>query len=466
MPLYVILSRLQFAFTALFHITWPVLTIGLGLFLVFLEALWLRSGDDDYYRHARFWSRLFLLNFSVGVVTGLPLEFEFGTNWAPFASATGGFFGNMLGFEGAMAFMLEAGFLGIMMFGWHRVPRVVHFIATCMVAFGGSISAFWIMVANSWMQTPAGGHMVNGHYVVTNYVAAIFNPDMPWGVSHMWVACLETSLFVIGGISAWYILSGRHTGFFMKSLRLAIMLAVVVTPLQIWLGDSSGKLVFREQPAKGAAIEGDWSTNPAGQGAPWAVLAWPDQARQRNDWAITIPDVLSVLATGTLAGRVIGLRSIARDDQPPLLPLLFYGFRVMAGIGFALFFLMLGSVVAWARGRLGSKGDPAPRWLLIAWVAAVPLGYVATYCGWIVREVGRQPWIIYGVMRTEQGASVVSPVSVGYTLAGFLVIDAVLLASFLVFARRIIRRGPDMEVRVPSPTSRLQEREGRRPSPA
>ena len=466
MPLYVILSRLQFALTALFHITWPVLTIGLGLFLVFLEALWLRFGDDDYYRHARFWSRLFLLNFSIGVVTGLPLEFEFGTNWAPFSAATGGFFGNMLGFEGAMAFMLEAGFLGIMMFGWHRVPRIVHFIATCMVAFGATISAFWILVANSWMQTPAGGHMMHGRYVVTDYVAAIFNPDMPWGFSHMWVACLETGLIVVGGISAWYILSGRHTEFFMKSLRLAIMLAVVVTPLQIWLGDSSGKLAFRDQPAKGAAIEGDWTTNAPGHGAAWALLAWPNQAKQRNDWQITIPDALSLLATGTLTGRVVGLRSIPRDDQPPLIPLIFYAFRVMAGLGFAFFFLMLASVWAWLRGWLGPDRGPAARWLLIAWVAAIPLPYCAVWCGWIVREVGRQPWIIYGLMRTARGASVVPAASVAYTLAGFAAIYVVLFAAFLVFAGRIVRSGPDMAVRVPSGGPLHQEREGRRASTA
>ena len=466
MPLYVILSRLQFALTTLFHITWPVLTIGLGLFLVFLEVLWIRFGDDDHYRHARFWSRLFLLNFSVGVVTGLPLEFEFGTNWAPFSAATGGFFGNMLGFEGAMAFMLEAGFLGIMMFGWHRVPRVIHLIATCMVAFGASISAFWIMVANSWMQTPAGGHMVGGRFVVTDYLAAIFNPDMPWGVSHMWVACLEVGLFVVGGISAWYILRGQHAAFFMKSFRLAIVLAIVVTPLQIWLGDSSGKLVFRDQPAKGAAIEGDWTTNPPGEGAPWAVVGWPDAAKQRNDWAITVPDLLSVLATDTLTGRVIGLGSIPRDDQPPLLPLIFYAFRVMAGIGILLFLLMLASVIAWSRGWLGPVPGRAARWLLMAWVAAIPLGYIATCCGWIVREVGRQPWIIYGVMRTVQGASRVPAASVGYTLAGFLTIYAVLLTAFLAFAARIIARGPDMAVRVPSRAPLHQEREGGRLSAA
>src|SRR5487761_1173959 len=331
----VALSRLQFAITTLFHILWPVLTIGLSLFLVVTESLWLRTGDVAWYHHCRFWGRLFLLNFGVGVVTGLPLEFEFGTNWAPFSTLAGGFFGNILGFEGAMAFMLEAGFLGIMMFGWHRVPRAMHLIATSMVAFGGSLSAVWILVANSWMQTPAGGHMVNGHFVIDSYLQAIFNPDMPWGVSHMWVACLETSLFVVGGASAWHLLKGRDIAFFRKSLLLAAALAVVVTPLQIYLGDGSGKIVFKDQPAKGAAIEGHWNTNPPGQPAAWALLAWPDKAKQRNDWQIRIPGLLSWLATGSPDGQVTGLHAFAPDDQPPLLPLIFYAFRIMAAIGFA-----------------------------------------------------------------------------------------------------------------------------------
>ena len=213
----VLLSRVQFAFTAIFHILWPVLTIGLALFLVVVEALWIKTGDVDYYRHARFWSKLFLLNFSIGVASGLPMEFEFGTNWAPFSTFSGSFFGSILGFEGAMAFMLEAGFLGIMLFGWRRVPARIHLFATSMVALGASLSAFWIMVANSWMQTPAGGHIEHGHFVVDSFTQAIFNPDMPWGFSHMWIACLETSLFVIGGLSAWYLLKGRHTQFFLKS---------------------------------------------------------------------------------------------------------------------------------------------------------------------------------------------------------------------------------------------------------
>jgi cytochrome bd ubiquinol oxidase subunit I len=463
-PLYVLLSRGQFAFTTLFHILWPVLTIGLSLFLVVTEAMWLRTNDIAWYHHRRFWGRLFLLNFGVGVVTGLPLEFEFGTNWAPFAKVAGGFFGNMLGFEGAMAFMLEAGFLGVAMLGWQRVPRPVHLIATCMVAIGASMSEFWILVANSWMQTPAGGHIENGQYVVDNYIQAIFNPDMPWGVAHMEVAALETSLFVIGGISAWYILRRRETAFFRRSLLLAIGLAVIITPVQIWLGDSSGKAVFKDQPAKGAAIEGFWDTNPPGTAASWALVAWPDKAQQRNDWSVDIPGVLSFLAKGRFRAQVTGLKAFAPQDQPPLLPVIFYAFRIMAGIGFVLFFLMLWSICAWWRGWLRPEAISTNRWLLIAWVAAIPLGYIAVDMGWTVREVGRQPWVIYGILRTVQGASVLPAASVGYTLAGFFVIYAGLLVAFIIFALRIIRQGPDLTLTAPEPVFPLQEHEGRRAS--
>ena len=458
------LSRLQFAITTLFHILWPVLTIGLSLYLVVTESLWLRTGDVAWYHHCRFWGRLFLLNFGVGVVTGLPLEFEFGTNWAAFSKVAGGFFGNILGFEGAMAFMLEAGFLGIMMFGWQRVPRAMHLVATSMVALGGSISAFWILVANSWMQTPAGGHMVNGHFVIDSYLQAVFNPDMPWGVSHMWVACLETSLFVVGGASAWHLLKGRDIAFFRRSLLLAAALAVIVTPLQIYLGDSSGKSVFKEQPAKGAAIEGHWSTNPPGQPAAWALLAWPDKEEQRNDWQLMIPGALSWLATGSLDGRVVGLHAFPPDDQPPLLPLLFYAFRIMAAIGFALFFLTLWTAWAGLRRKLGTDVVAGQKWLLRAWVAAIPLGYVAVDMGWITREVGRQPWVIYGLLRTSDAVSNLPAASVGFTTVGYLLIDSLLLVTFVVYAWRTIRKGPDFTLPVPAREPRRLSPEGHRAS--
>ncbi|MGH7074590.1 MAG: cytochrome ubiquinol oxidase subunit I [Stellaceae bacterium] len=459
---HVLLSRLQFALTLICHIPWPVLTIGMALFLVLVEGLWIRTNNPDYYRHARFWSRLFILNFGVGVATGLPLEFEFGTNWAPFAAGAGSFFGNMMGFESAMAFMLEAGFLGIMVFGWQRVPRPMHLFATLMVATGATMSAFWIMDANSWMQTPAGGHMVNGRFVVDSYVQAILNPDFPFAFGHMWVACLETSLFVIGGISAWFILKRRNTEFFLKSFRWALILAILVTPLQIYLGDGNGRTVFAYQPAKGAAFEGHWTTNAPGTGADWAILAWPDKAAQRNDWAITIPDALSWLATHTATGKVIGLKDFAPADQPPLLPLLFYGFRVMAGIGFALFFLMLWSVVVWVRGGLAPERAPRQRWLWYGWMAAIPLSYLAVEAGWVIREVGRQPWVIYGIMRTAAGASRLPAAPVGYSLVSFFVVYVVLLTSVLWFAARIVRQGPDLEVPLPEAAPHYQPQQGHR----
>lgn len=460
----VLLSRLQFAITTLFHILWPVLTIGLSLFLVVTESLWIRTDNIVWYHQTRFWGRLFLLNFGVGVVTGLPLEFEFGTNWANFSKVASGFFGNILGFEGAMAFMLEAGFLGIMMFGWERVPRAMHLLATAMVALGASMSAFWILVANSWMQTPAGGHIENGHYVVDSYLQAIFNPDMPWGVSHMWVACLETSLFVIGGASAWHLLRGNAVPFFRKSFLLAFGLAIIVTPVQIWLGDASGKSVFATQPAKGAAIEGDWDTNRPGQSADWDLLAWPDKEAQRNDWEIVIPGALSFLATGTLDGQVKGLHDFAPEDQPPLLPLIFYAFRIMAGIGFAMFFLMLWTGWAAIMGRLRVDAIAKEKWLLWAWVASIPLGYIAVDMGWTVREVGRQPWIIYGLLRTSDAASALTVGSVGFTTAAFFLIDSLLLVTFVIFAWRIVRKGPDLTLPAPSREPSRLSREGHRTS--
>lgn len=447
------LSRAQFALTALFHILWPVLTIGLSFFLVVIEALWLKTGDVDYYRHARFWAKLFVLNFSVGVVTGLPLEFEFGANWAEFSRFAGDFFGAVLGFEGAMAFMLEAGFLGIMLLGWQRVPRAVHFFATLMVATGASLSALWIMMANSWMQTPAGGSVVNGRFVVTDFWTAMFNPNMIWGVGHMWVAALETACFVVGGVSAWYILKDRYPAFFMKSFKLALLVAVLTTPLQIYLGDGSGKSIFNYQPAKGAALEGHWRTNVAGQGAPWAIVAWPNAAIGANDWAIEIPNVLSLLATNTWDGQVKGLLEFAPQDRPPVLPLLFYSFRVMVAIGFYFFGLMVVSLwYAWRHGWQATFWQSRP-WLLKGWLWAVPLAYIAVEMGWIVREVGRQPWLVYGMLRTSEGASQLPASSVVFSMAGFALLYIVLAVAFFIFARRWLRKGPDLALEPPQPSA-------------
>jgi cytochrome bd ubiquinol oxidase subunit I len=438
------LSRAQFAMTAIFHILWPILTISLSAFLLIVEALWVRTGGVMYYRHARFWSKLLVLNFAVGVVSGIPMEFQFGTNWAPFSEFTGQFFGNILGFEGAMAFMLEAGFIGVMILGWERVPKGVHLFATGMVALGSSISAFWIMVANSWMQTPAGISVHDGKVFVDDYMKAIFNPDMMWGVSHMWLAAIETGLFVIAGISAYHLLRRRHAAFFMRSFKLALTLLVVVAPLQVWLGDSSGVDVFATQPAKGAAIEGHWQTNAPGTGASWSLLAWPDRKAQKNDWSLEVPGMLSVLGTHSLHGRVEGLDDIPAADQPPMLPLLYYAFRVMAGIGFLFMVLAFWTAYVFRRTRGRLDAVLEQRTLLLAWVLAIPLPYIAVESGWIVREVGRQPWVVYGLMRTRDAVSTLTNAQVGGSMAIFAGFYVVLIVCFFVFARRWLRNGPDL----------------------
>jgi cytochrome d ubiquinol oxidase subunit I len=442
---HIILSRAQFAFTALFHILWPVLTVGLSLFLVVVETLWIRTGDAQYYHHARFWGRLLLLNFGIGVVSGIPLEFQFGTNWSGFAVVSGDFMGNILGFEAAMAFMLEAGFIGIMMFGWQRVAPGIHLFATLMVAVGASLSAFWIMAASAWMQTPAGVHLEGGRLVVDSYFDAIFSPAMPASVAHMWFACLETTLFVVGGISAWYLLQARHVEFFLKSFKLAALGAAIVTPVQIVLGDASGLVIAAHQPAKLAASEGHWETNLPGQGAPWALLAWPDPAAQRNRWAIELPSGLSLLATHSLTGRVPGLKEFPRADQPPVL-VPFYALRIMVAIGFWLLLLTAWTLWVWRRGGALQR----ERRLLGFWVASLPLGYLAVEMGWLLREVGRQPWVVQGLLRTGEAASALPAETVGASLLAYVVIYGTLLTVFLVYARRLVRRGPDLSAPVPA----------------
>lgn len=439
----VLLSRIHFGFTAIFHILFPVLTIGLSIFLVGVEARWLLTGKEVYYRHARFWMRLFLLNFAVGVVSGIPMEFQFGTNWSAFSRAGGDIFGHLLGFEASMAFMLEAAFLGIMAFGWKRVSPGMHFFATCMVAFGGSLSAFWIMAANSWMQTPVGGDFVGNRFILTDAFAAIWNPDAFWGISHMWLACLEISLFVIGGISAWYLLKGRHPEFFLISFKAMVVAAIAVTVLQVATGDGAGKSVYRAQPAKLAGIEAHWQTNPEGQGAAWKVLAWPDRERQANLWEIEIPRALSLITTYSPTGKVTGLREFAVADQPPV-ALPFYAFRFMILIGTLLVALMAWSLWAWKTGRLVPERVARQKWLLNSWLAAIPLSYLAMEAGWIVREVGRQPWVIQGVLRTKEGVSRLPVASVAGSLLGFVAIYSLLFFLFLIFARRILRQGPDL----------------------
>ncbi len=442
---------MQFALTAIFHMLWPVLTTGMGIYLVIVEGLWLKTRNPDYYHHARFWAKLYVLNFGIGVASGIPMGFQFGTNWAPLSEAIGNFFGSVIGFEASWAFMLEAAFLGIMLFGWERVNPTIHYVSTILVAFGANLSTFWILTANSWLQTPAGGEMVDGKFVVQDYFQAVFNPFMPNSVLHMFTATLETSLFVIGGISAWYLINQRHTAFFSKSLKIVLAAAIAVAPLQIYVGHLSGEQVYHYQPTKLAAMEAQWETIPAGQPAAWSAIAIPNEQTESNDWELSIPNGLGYILElkPKLSEPVLGLKEWAPEDRPHMLGLIYYAFRIMVAIGFFLAGLALVTVLQWLRGKLAADQIDQQRWLLRGWIFAAPLGYIAVECGWIVRCVGRQPWTMYGEIRTTDAASNLPAGDVLTTLIGFSVVYTLLFVAALYFGSRIIRQGPNLELPIP-----------------
>ncbi|MEW5837332.1 MAG: cytochrome ubiquinol oxidase subunit I [Pseudomonadota bacterium] len=437
------LSRLQFAFLAMFHILWPPLTVGLALILFALEAAWVKTQNLFFYHQTRFWLRIFMINFGVGVISGIPMEFAFGMNWGPFSIASGDFFGNILGFETAMAFMLEAGFLGIMLFGWNRVSPGMHLFATGMVLFGSTLSVFWIMVANAWMQTPAGVEYIGGKFVITDYWAAVFNPDLGHAFWHMLIACIELSLVVVAGISAYYLLKKRETGFFLPPFKYAVFALVAIAPLQILIGDSAGGALAETQPAKLAAIEAHWETNPPGEGAPWAVLAIPDAESQRNVWELSIPDALSLIVTHSPNGTVVGLRDFKREDQPPIwIP--FYAFRLMVAAGVFMAGMALWTLWLFLRRKAHMQADSIgdKPWLLRGWMLAIPAAYLAVEMGWLVREIGRQPWIVYGMMRTEHGASDLPLAAVQWSLSSFALFYLAIGVAAFYFLRHVIRKGP------------------------
>ncbi|HLP91697.1 MAG TPA: cytochrome ubiquinol oxidase subunit I [Nostocaceae cyanobacterium] len=447
----VVLSRMQFAFTAIFHILWPVLTTGMGIYLAIVEGLWLKTKNSDYYLHARFWSKFYVLNFGIGVATGIPMEFQFGTNWAPFSEAVGNFFGSVIGFEASWAFMLEAAFLGIMLFGWERVNPAIHYMSTILVAVGANLSTLWILTANSWMQTPAGGQLVNGKFVVNDYFQAILNPFMVNSVLHMFFATLETSLFVIGGISAWYILKNRNPEFFSKSLKIVLAATIAVAPLQIYIGHLSGEQVYHYQPSKLAAMEAQWNSSPAGKPADWSLLAIPNEKAEKNDWEITIPNALGYILEfkQNLSEPVRGLKEWKPEDRPKMVGLIYYAFRIMIAIGFFFAGIMLISILQWLRGKLSPENIKNQKLLMWGWVFSAPLGYIAVESGWIVRCVGRQPWILYGQIRTVNAASNLPASNVLVSLSSFVVVYSLLFIAAMYFGSRIIRQGPNLNLPIP-----------------
>ena len=439
------LSRLQFAFTLAFHIVYPSFSIGLGSFLAVLEGLWLLTRREAFQRLYLFWLRIFAISFGMGVVTGVVMSYQIGTNWAVFSRITAGVLGPLLAFEVLTAFFLESSFLGVMLFGWKRVGPGLHFAATCLVAFGTLVSAFWILSANSWMQTPAGyGVLPDGRFVATDWWRAIFSPSLPQRFAHMVLAAYLSTALMVGAASAFQLLRAPNQPESKIALRMAIGMYFVVAPLQFFVGDYAGKQLPAGQPAKLAAIEGFWDTKAA---QDFHIVAWPDRARQRNDWEVSLPKLGSWITTGDANATLRGLKSFPRADQPPSF-LVFWSFRTMVGLGLAMIGLGLWGGWLWRRRALERT-----RLFLRATILMGPAGFVAVIAGWITAEVGRQPWVVYGLMRTSAGVSPVTAHEVSASLIGLLVVYAVIFTGAVLYMLRLMAQGP-VPATAPSPEAR------------
>ncbi len=452
-----ILSRLQFAFTIAFHYIFPPLTIGLGLLLILMEGLWLATRNPLYHNMARFWTKMFGLIFGLGVATGIVMEFEFGTNWATYSRFVGDIFGSALAAEGIFAFFLESGFLAILLFGWDKVGPKLHFFATCMVALGAHFSAVWIIVANSWQQTPAGSHLEvagqpvpAGHafdladlwqsrMVIDDFWAVVFNPSSMDRLGHTLVAAWLAGAFLVISVAAFYLLRRRHVGFAAASLKFGLALALAASLLSLVTGHSSASGVAQNQPSKLAAMEGLWETGPEAALHPFG---WVDMARERT-LGPALPAGLSLLVGGRPSHVVTGLHDIPPDLRPPV-QATFQCFHLMVGIGMGLIGLSLWGAWLWWRGQLADPANFATRWFLRLAVPAVLLPQLANQAGWFTAEIGRQPWIVWGYLRTSDGLSaVVKANQVLASLIGFGLIYLLLLVMFLFLLNRKIQHGPE-----------------------
>ena len=429
------LARIQFAFTVSFHIIFPTMSIGLASFLAVTEALWLKTKQSVYLEIYKFWLSIFAMGFGIGVVTGIVLSFEFGLGFARFAEMAGPAIGPMIALEVLTAFFLEAGFLGIMLYGLHRVGPNLHFFATCMVAVGTLLSASWILSANSWMQTPAGVAIHDGHLTVVSWRDVVVNPSWPYRLPHMVTAAYLTASFMVAGVGAWYLLRGKHLHFARRTVALGTAFATVLIAGQVFIGDILYGAMVKYQPSKMQAAEGFWEEESESP-APYYWLIIPDQKNQRNRFAVGTPYLGSIWLTHSLHGRVEGLKNTPRDRQPRM-GMVFYAFRIMYCLAILMFALGVASLWLRLRGRLF-----ASRWFLWMLVLMTPSGIIATLAGWYVAETGRQPWVIYGILRTVDAVSPVPAHALLSTLIGFVCVYSVFMSAFLIFTLRIIRRGP------------------------
>ncbi|HAT43048.1 MAG TPA: cytochrome ubiquinol oxidase subunit I [Rheinheimera sp.] len=429
-----LLSRIQFAFTVSFHIIFPSITIGLATLIAIWEGLWLKTRNPLYLQMAKFWIKPFAITFGMGVVSGIVLSYEFGTNFSKFSELTGAVLGPLMAYEVLTAFFLEAGFLGVMLFGWQRVSAKLHFFATCTVAVGTWISAFWIIAANSWMQTPAGHAIVDGKFVVESWSAVIFNPSMPYRLSHMLLGTLITAGFVVLATCAWYLRRGLHVDFAKKGLSFCLWWLLALTPLQAFVGDLHGLNVKEHQPIKLAAMEGIWPARESQ--VPLLLFAIPDQKAEQNHAELAIPGLASLILTHSWDGELQGLKSVPADERPNV-PVVFFSFRIMVGLGMLMIFVALWGLWLRRGGKLYAQRQ-------FLWLCSymAPTGVIAILAGWYVLEVGRQPWLVYGLVRTMDVVSPLPAERVALSLSLFVVTYSLLFGVWIYFFRKLIKKGP------------------------
>jgi cytochrome d ubiquinol oxidase subunit I len=433
----VLLARIQFTFTIAFHIMFPAFTIGLASWLAVVEWRWLKTGNTVYQEVYRMWVKIFAVTFGMGVVSGVVMSFQFGTNWSVFSDKVGNIFGPLLGFEVLTAFFLEASFLGIMLFGWNRVSPKMHFASTIIVAVGTLISAFWILAANSWMQTPQGFRLgEHGLLYPTNWFHVIFTPSFPYRFMHMVTAAYLTTAFVVGGIGAYYLWRNLHVSHARVMFGMAMIMAIFVAPLQLVLGDLHGLNTLEHQPAKVSAIEGIWETE---RGAALRLFGWPDQEEEETKYAVEIPKLSSLILTHSLDGEVKGLKEWPREDRPPV-AWVFWSFRIMVGVGVLMILTGVMAAILYWRKKLFDT-----RWFHYWCMALTPAGFIAVIAGWCVTEIGRQPYVAYGVIRTVESVSPVPGPHIALSLLAFIVTYTFIFGAGSYYILRLIAKGPASE---------------------
>ncbi|MBR0899335.1 cytochrome ubiquinol oxidase subunit I [Bradyrhizobium tropiciagri] len=431
----VVLARAQFAFTMSFHIVFPAFSIGLASYLAVLEALWLITKREVFINLFNYWLKIFAVAFGMGVVSGIVMSYQFGTNWSSFADKTGPVIGPMMAYEVLTAFFLEAGFLGVMLFGLSRVGPRLHFLATMMVAIGTLISAFWILSANSWMQTPAGQAVnADGQFVAADWLKVIFNPSFPYRLVHMVLAAYLTTSLVVGAVGAWHLLRDQHLAGARVMFSMAMWMATLVAPIQILAGDQHGLNTLEHQPAKVMAMEGHFQSHK--DGAPLILFGWPDQKDAKVKYAIEVPKLSSLILKHSLDAPLAGLDTVPRENWPPV-PITFWAFRIMVGLGFLIMGLGLFSLLMRWRGMLYQSS------LLHRFAVTMgPAGFIAVLAGWITTETGRQPFTVYGLLRTADSASPLAAPAVGSSLIAFIIVYFVVFIAGVIYILRLMAQPP------------------------